>query len=45
MPFVLVDAGVTRFEEHFLAHFMTPSGETVFEKIAPQYLQLTKGPE
>ncbi|WP_255596185.1 hypothetical protein [Cellulomonas sp. C5510] len=30
-----VDAGITSFEEEFLAHLVLPSGASVFESVAP----------
>lgn len=38
----MTELGVTDFEEHFLAHFLTDGGKTVFEAYASKLL-LTEG--
>lgn len=37
-----VECGITSFESEFLAHFVTPNGQTIGERIIPQLEQATK---
>lgn len=38
-----IQTGVETFEEAFLAHVVTPDGETVYERLRPQLKQLYGG--
>lgn len=37
-----VEAGITSFEAEFLAHFVTPGGQTMGERIIPQLDEMAK---
>jgi len=37
-----VEAGITTFEAEFLAHFVTPGGKTMGERIIPQLEEMSK---
>ena len=39
----MIEAGITTFEEEFLAHTMLPNGQTVFESTAPALAAATEG--
>lgn len=37
-----VEAGITTFEAEFLAHFVTPGGQTIGEQLIPQLEEMAK---
>jgi hypothetical protein len=37
-----VEAGITTFEAEFLAHFVTPGGSTIGERVIPQLEEMAK---